>query len=1015
MNIIVKKILLILTLAFLANLSFADLGFAVISPTPPQEVLIEPGELNLINKDKKIQECETTLSNRLYKVSDFGFMESGTGLWLENVTWLVARWDYTNNQCLIYQKQRINFATDAKIDSFEARGYKTEDITATGAYYLERTEYARMVENKLKNTSTKITVQNFNRTVGANTEATGASKVIGTILAKLIGLVTSAVLALTSMAGELMSWVIDEVTGAAQPLVVTTGWKIIRDIMNMIFILALIIMSLGTILRIEKYNYKKLLVKLVIMAILINFSKVIAESFIGLVDILIRIFAAQGNWTEFLSYAKNIAFYADFSSSKGFLSDLGLSITGLILALVMLVTFLAVALLLVIRTVGLWVLVILSPVAYALYILPGTEKWAQKWWETFIKYLIWAPVAVFFLRLGDIFIVEMRARLTSTKTNNPTFDFIFAMAFMWAAVYVAKQAGMVGGDMAIKGAKSVVTGKYGMKGAAQWGLGATDRWLGRGASSSSKLRRGLSYASVGAWKKGRKERSQKLEEEAYTVSGGMRANVLSKVFGGPRDFAKLAQYQRVAQERRRLENVVDKDELTAEVMQALNRKEWDKAMGGMMKLAAQGDLNEVLLAKGLTADAQGLQALINEIVTKSGNNTYMRMGAELSKTAENANWWVLAGAFKRNDDGSWSNRSEEDRRGYVNVQRAKASDQVNIRTLTRAGIGFKERVDENGVWYVEGITEDGLDYASRVKNIQEWRNNGNKNAKANVAISGSADWLRVNPEAWAVAANEYASTKLDDPDRLEQLHKSVAAPNPQRDYGTNRTVNATQARAYFNRFTGEERDKKIKDYSDLARLAGITPPGAAGTQPAPTATTPAATGGAATTATAATGRGGSSQPQSRFESTSGQAVVVENRAPHVQTATEVIREVRAPAGAHDAIREVSRQFHGGEQLDVGVIKDQLRNLGLSVEQASDAISSLAKRAADFRVNRVSDAAYNRTGIDMSEFKRVLKNFMSARHETGGEVNERVIVNTIRSQWPQVNSNDAQTIARQMFG
>ena len=59
----------------------------------------------------------------------------------------------------------------------------------------------------------------------------------------------------------------------AQPIVL--GWTIVRDVCNMFFVVIMLVIAFATVLRIENYSYKKLLPKLVIMAILINFSKMI--------------------------------------------------------------------------------------------------------------------------------------------------------------------------------------------------------------------------------------------------------------------------------------------------------------------------------------------------------------------------------------------------------------------------------------------------------------------------------------------------------------------------------------------------------------------------------------------------------------------------------------------------------------------------------------------------------------------------------------------------------------------
>ena len=52
-----------------------------------------------------------------------------------------------------------------------------------------------------------------------------------------------------------------------EPLV-TQGWILVRDLCNMFFILIILVIAFATILRIESYNAKKLLPKLLIMVII---------------------------------------------------------------------------------------------------------------------------------------------------------------------------------------------------------------------------------------------------------------------------------------------------------------------------------------------------------------------------------------------------------------------------------------------------------------------------------------------------------------------------------------------------------------------------------------------------------------------------------------------------------------------------------------------------------------------------------------------------------------------------
>ncbi len=57
-----------------------------------------------------------------------------------------------------------------------------------------------------------------------------------------------------------------------------------NQLCNIFFILALIIIAMATLFRIDSYKYRDLLVQLIIAALLINFSLVIAQAVLGLAD-----------------------------------------------------------------------------------------------------------------------------------------------------------------------------------------------------------------------------------------------------------------------------------------------------------------------------------------------------------------------------------------------------------------------------------------------------------------------------------------------------------------------------------------------------------------------------------------------------------------------------------------------------------------------------------------------------------------------------------------------------------
>src|SRR3989344_165355 len=83
-----------------------------------------------------------------------------------------------------------------------------------------------------------------------------------------------------TLGGTLVNWSLNLNSQILDSHTVQIGWAISRDLANLGFVLAIILISFITILRIETYDTKKMLIRLISAALLINFSLVIAGVFL---------------------------------------------------------------------------------------------------------------------------------------------------------------------------------------------------------------------------------------------------------------------------------------------------------------------------------------------------------------------------------------------------------------------------------------------------------------------------------------------------------------------------------------------------------------------------------------------------------------------------------------------------------------------------------------------------------------------------------------------------------------
>ena len=317
------------------------------------------------------------------------------------------------------------------------------------------------------------------------------------VIGGLIGMIISAL-------GIVLSLVISALVAVAQysnfigAPAVTNGWQIVRDVCNMFFIVILLVIAFATILNIESYSYKKWLPKLILMAVLINFSKTICGLLIDVTQVVMLTFVnafkdvAAGNLVTNLGLTDIM----NLSKSPDGLSDstvVGSYVLGLIYVLISIVVIVTMLAMLIMRVVMIWVYVVLSPAAYLLSAFPGGQKYAGEWWSEFTKNLIVGPVLAFFIWLSfaslnapetvNQFKVnsttpagkEINAvdpgdtsfAATVASTPNAFIKFVIAIGMLIGGLKIAQEIGGAAGGLAGKGMSSLQKGaKIGMGGIA---------------------------------------------------------------------------------------------------------------------------------------------------------------------------------------------------------------------------------------------------------------------------------------------------------------------------------------------------------------------------------------------------------------------------------------------------------------------------------------------------------------------------------------------------------------------
>jgi len=250
---------------------------------------------------------------------------------------------------------------------------------------------------------------------------------IGALIAGLIYAITAV----------LLNWLIGFILSVGivpgndlTPQIVTAGWDFSRQFANMFFVLALAFIGLATILRIKEYEAKKALPTLIIIALLINFTPVLVGFIVDMGNLVTKFFLDRMGGISILSDVMNEAgsylltgirdiFIEDggFLEPEGFARItgklFGIAIYGLVLLVFFLLAgfiYLLISAVFFCRTVILWVLMILSPIAFLSKVFPDTKTtkmifpdilhW-DKWWEKLIQWTIIGIPISFFLYLSN--------------------------------------------------------------------------------------------------------------------------------------------------------------------------------------------------------------------------------------------------------------------------------------------------------------------------------------------------------------------------------------------------------------------------------------------------------------------------------------------------------------------------------------------------------------------------------------------------------------------------------------
>ncbi|MSR85574.1 hypothetical protein EXS71_04045 [Candidatus Uhrbacteria bacterium] len=347
------------------------------------------------------------------------------------------------------------------------------------------------------------------------------------ILTKVLGFIMQGL-------GMILQFLTDIFLGFAQyngfsdAQAVQIGWKLIRDLVNMFFIVVLLISAFATIVGYggEDFHYTHVLPKLLFMAILINFSKTLIQLLIDFSQVIMLTFvnafqqvAAQNLLDSF--GLTTITKFAEKPGAKA--TDYGNILLAYLLGIV--ATIIAIGTMIILiafilgRIIGLWMALIFSPLALFATALPKKlqEKLGsltKEYWGQLAGMLTGGPMVAFYLWLtfallqgataagekvgGSLGLYKPQGDapqgfLTEFGQSETIAKFIIAISMLLLAIKQATSAASSIGSSTISGFAKSIEGKT--LGAARF-VAASPFLAGRGAARGVKAGAGAGARAI---------------------------------------------------------------------------------------------------------------------------------------------------------------------------------------------------------------------------------------------------------------------------------------------------------------------------------------------------------------------------------------------------------------------------------------------------------------------------------------------------------------------------------------
>jgi len=522
----------------------------------------------------------------------------------------------------------------------------------------------------------------------------------------------------------LLQWAIDLPINLNSP-VVLSGWTFVQGLVNLFFVLALLFIAIAYILKLESFPVKKILPRLLLVILLVNFSLLvvgmvtdIGEFFMntlraafGVDFIEMALTPLKSSVTSIIIVFANIilayitasvTIYGAIPLAIAFIIQLitGTLIgsffqTGLfvIMNLVMGSIFFMYFFLFLGRIVALWLIAIFSPVAFFCLIFPQTKQYFSKWFKALIQWAFMGVVALFLLGLivtmfNQVFqnqpaVVQIGAMggMGGFTITDAIYNYLFLIIFLFVALKATQKyipAGAAEGLAMLKGAGG--------------GMTTRAKSFAKGVSKTKEVQRvGQRMSNVRGGKDYTKEELAKVEgvkglrgswarmkiQTRGVVGGGIkrggeRINVASAEATAEEDARRIKKYEGATAEKK-----------AYAMKHGLNAADRKAAYNASIK---DGDLDKIA-KKGITMDVKLKIAKEQLESNAEGMRKYIRKDVEVAEKAINE----LEGNKRKDIEDKVKEMERAGKIEQAKIYKKSETDKLNVKMedmRKKAGLTF---------------------------------------------------------------------------------------------------------------------------------------------------------------------------------------------------------------------------------------------------------------------------------------------------------------------------------------